>query len=119
NNEDYPFDEDQVLLQSNAATLKLLKLTLTCEQAAALLQHKVPKPTSHPKLQGVMLETLQRFKLSINTDLIRLTLNIAPGAAIKIIFSGYFYRLHLLTLSLLRKHTRLQDLSSNKVAHKR
>ncbi|KAJ2242321.1 hypothetical protein GGI13_007005, partial [Coemansia sp. RSA 455] len=86
----YPFGDDLVLFKGNAATLKLLKLTLTRELVATLLKRNIFTPTSHPKLQCVMLESHERVA-SLNhiygPGVIRLMMDIAPGAAVREVFN--------------------------------
>ncbi|KAJ2033342.1 hypothetical protein H4S03_005714 [Coemansia sp. S3946] len=83
---DYPFGDDLVLFRGNAATLELLQLTLTRKLAVALLRHNVFTPTSHPKLQNVILKPRLEGRLvnyADDPEIIRLMLDIGPGASVR------------------------------------
>ncbi|KAJ2027206.1 hypothetical protein H4S03_008353 [Coemansia sp. S3946] len=84
--DDCPFGDNLALFRGNAATLELLKLALTHELALSLLRHKVFTPISHPKLQCVMLKlhsSVEPVSYTNGLEIIRLMLNIAPGAAVR------------------------------------
>ncbi|KAJ2354410.1 hypothetical protein GGH92_000039 [Coemansia sp. RSA 2673] len=75
---DYPFGDDLVLFRGNAATLELLQLTMTRKLAVALLRHTVFTPTSHPKLQSVILKPRLEGRLvnyADDPEIIRLMLD--------------------------------------------
>ncbi|KAJ2069909.1 hypothetical protein GGI08_000112 [Coemansia sp. S2] len=112
---DYPFGEDLVLFRGNAATLELLKLTLTRELAVALIRQDVFTPTSHPKLQSVIL-TPPAGMIQVNyiddPEIMQLLLDIGPDAAVREISHWYLDpvpRPHV--FSLLNKHVNLRILS--------
>ncbi|KAJ2251876.1 hypothetical protein GGI13_003601 [Coemansia sp. RSA 455] len=84
--DDCPFGDNLALFRGNAATLELLKLALTHELALSLLRHKVFMSISHPKLQCVMLKlhsSMGPVSYTNGLEIIRLMLNIAPGAAVR------------------------------------
>ncbi|KAJ2073884.1 hypothetical protein GGH13_001698 [Coemansia sp. S155-1] len=112
---DYPFGDDLVLFRGNAATLELLKLTLTRELAVALIRHNVFTPTSHPKLQSVIL-TPPAGMIQVNyiddPEIMQLLLDIGPDAAVREISHWYLDpvpRPHV--FSLLNRHVNLRILS--------
>ncbi|KAJ2076159.1 hypothetical protein GGI01_002143 [Coemansia sp. RSA 376] len=111
---DYPFVDDLVLFRGNAATLEFLRMTLTQELAAALLQQNVFTPTSHPMLQAVMLKPssglLQENDVG-NSEIIQLMLDIAPGAAVRGISNWYLREAPPPALSLIGEYTNLQVLA--------
>ncbi|KAJ2873663.1 hypothetical protein GGH93_003054 [Coemansia aciculifera] len=112
---EFPFGDDLVLFRGNAATLELLKLTLTRELALALLRHNVFTPISHPKLQCIMLKTPQGpipVNYADNPEIIQLMLDIAPGAAIREVSNWSLKQApRSLVLSLLGKHVSLHVLA--------
>ncbi|KAJ2049269.1 hypothetical protein H4S04_003329 [Coemansia sp. S16] len=111
---DYPFGDDLVLFRGNAATLEVLRLTLTRELAAALLWHNVFTPTSHPKLQIVMLKPPPGMAQANHVDdseIIQLMLDIAPGAAVRGISNWYLDQAPPPVLSLLNRHASIQVLA--------
>ncbi|KAJ2886677.1 hypothetical protein H4R27_000466 [Coemansia aciculifera] len=111
---EYPFGDDMVLFRSNAATLKILQLTLTRELAATLIRSKVFTPTSHPKLQCVILETFPSMtpvNYVDDPEIIRLMLDIAPDATVRKISNWHLDQLPPPVLSLLSKHDCLQVLA--------
>ncbi|KAJ2749834.1 hypothetical protein GGI19_005451 [Coemansia pectinata] len=110
----YPFGDDLVLFRSNAATLELLKLTLTRDLALALLRHSVFTPTSHPKLQCVMLKPppgIMQVNYVDGLETMQLMLDIAPGAAVRKISDWNLDPPPPPVLSLLSKHPSLQVLA--------
>ncbi|KAJ2040392.1 hypothetical protein IW146_003637 [Coemansia sp. RSA 922] len=110
----YPFGDDLVMFKGNAATLEALKLTLTRELVATLLQRNIFTPTSHPKLQCVMFELPERMT-SLNhvygPGVIRLMADIAPGAAVREISRWYLDNEPPHVLSLFDNHTSLRILA--------
>ncbi|KAJ2256301.1 hypothetical protein GGI13_001240, partial [Coemansia sp. RSA 455] len=114
-----PFGDDMMLFRGNAATLELLKLTLTHELAVSLLRHNVFTPTSHPKLQHVMLRLPGSMKPASDADnpeIIQLMRTIAPDAVVREISHWSLNQAPLsLMLSLLSKHTSLQVLALSDV----
>ncbi|KAJ2749578.1 hypothetical protein GGI19_005587, partial [Coemansia pectinata] len=111
----YPFGDDLLLFRGSAATLELLQLTLTRELAVALLQRNVFTPTSHPKLQCVMLKLpagMSSANYAKDPEILRLMLNISPNAAVRGVSGWYLDKAsHPPVLSLLSKHTYLQVLA--------
>ncbi|KAJ2757431.1 hypothetical protein GGI19_000032 [Coemansia pectinata] len=112
----YPFGDDLVLFRGNAATLEHLRLVLTTfELVLALLRHNVFTPTSHPKLQCVMLIPplgIIQATYADYTDLIRLMMDIGPDAAVREISAWYLDPVpHPPVFSLLTKHASLQVLA--------
>ncbi|KAJ2108402.1 hypothetical protein GGI16_001154 [Coemansia sp. S142-1] len=111
---DYPFGDDLVLFRGNAASLKFLRLTLTRELAAELLWHNEFTPTSHPKLQIVMLKPppgMVQANYVDDSEIIQLMLDIAPDAAVREISNWYLDQAPPPVLSLLNRHTSIQILA--------
>ncbi|KAJ2032256.1 hypothetical protein IWW57_000313 [Coemansia sp. S610] len=112
--EDNPFGSDLVLFRGNAATLEFLHLGLTRGLAAALIQERIFTPTSHPKLQCVMLIPLARdiqSRCASNSDYLQLMFDMAPGAAVRKISRATFGKSIPRLPSLLDKHEFLQVLA--------
>ncbi|KAJ2239985.1 hypothetical protein GGI13_007825 [Coemansia sp. RSA 455] len=110
----YPFGDDLVLFKGNAATLEALKLTLTRELVATLLRRNIFTPTSHPKLQCVMFELPERITSLDHIycpGIIRLMMDIAPGAAVREISKWYLDNEPPHVLSLFGNHTSLRILA--------
>ncbi|KAJ2751358.1 hypothetical protein GGI19_004533 [Coemansia pectinata] len=109
---DRPVGDDLMLFRGNAATLEFLQLTLTRELAVALLQYSVFTPTSHPKLQCVMLKPppdMASVNYVDNPELVQLMVDIAPGAAVRQISCWNIDQLtRPLVLSLFCKRASLQ-----------
>ncbi|KAJ2752794.1 hypothetical protein GGI19_003587 [Coemansia pectinata] len=105
---------DRVELTGNAATLELLKLTLTRELALALLRHNVFTPISHPKLQCVMLKTPQGpipVSNADNPETMQLMCDIAPGVVVKKISQWFIDQAPPPVFSPFGKHDNLQVLA--------
>ncbi|KAJ2011761.1 hypothetical protein GGI14_006053 [Coemansia sp. S680] len=115
---DYSFGDDPILLRDNAATLEYLQLDLTLKLTVVLTQQNIFTPTSHPRLQCIMLNMplgMSLLNKADYSDLIRLMLGIGPEAAIRKISSWSFSRAPLPVLTLLGKHNRLQVLALSEV----
>ncbi|KAJ2748351.1 hypothetical protein GGI19_006150, partial [Coemansia pectinata] len=77
---------DDVLFRGNSATLESLVLKVDDYVVPMLRQHSVFTPTSHPKLQCVRLERLDRLvpePFSTYTEVVRFVLSIGPGAPVR------------------------------------
>ncbi|KAJ2011629.1 hypothetical protein IWW57_006561 [Coemansia sp. S610] len=103
-----------VLFRGNAATLEHLNLTLNCELATELLRENVFTPTSHPKLQSVILKPHPNMLLANSpaySVFLQLVEEIAPDAVVREIdFRAYRLSTPPL-LSLFGKFTNLQVLA--------
>ncbi|KAJ2027364.1 hypothetical protein IWW57_002641 [Coemansia sp. S610] len=102
------------MFRGNAATLEFLQLELDHRLAAALIREQVFTPTSHPKLQCVMLTSPSGSSFSSSTiepGFLQLMFDIAPGAAVRSISRLTFDEPIPRLLSLLGKHAFLQVLS--------
>ncbi|KAJ2116786.1 hypothetical protein IW146_001269 [Coemansia sp. RSA 922] len=110
-----PFGDGMTLFRGNAATLELLKLTLTHELAVLLIRENVFTPTSHPKLQYVIFrlsDELESVNYANDPAIVRLMLEIAPGATVRGISDWDFDKTYLPpVISLLSKHNCLQVLA--------
>ncbi|KAJ2749192.1 hypothetical protein GGI19_005783, partial [Coemansia pectinata] len=110
----YPFGTDLILFRGNAATLKILQLTLTHDLALALLRRNVFTPASHPKLKCVMLmlhSSMRSANYTDNPEIIQLIMDFGPGAAIKRISQWFIDQAPLPVFSLFGKHDNLQVLA--------
>ncbi|KAJ2682501.1 hypothetical protein IWW39_005972, partial [Coemansia spiralis] len=109
-----PFDNDFAMFRGNADTLEYLQLDLDHRLAAALIREQVFMPTSHPKLQCVMLTSHLSSSFSSSTiepGFLQLMFDMAPGAAVRSIYRLSFDEPIPRLLSLLGKHAFLQVLS--------
>ncbi|KAJ2055281.1 hypothetical protein GGI17_006692, partial [Coemansia sp. S146] len=98
----------------SAVTLEILRLTLTRDLALAPLRRNVFTPTSHPKLQCVMLGLHSSMRSANYTDdpeIIQLIMDIAPGATIKRISQWFIDKAPPPVFSLFGKHDNLQVLA--------
>ncbi|KAJ2868232.1 hypothetical protein GGH94_000219 [Coemansia aciculifera] len=81
----YPFGDD-VLFRGNATTFEYVKLVPCTKLVEVLKQYKVFTPTSRPKLQCVIFNTLLGpvSDVFVSTDTyLRFALSIAPGASVR------------------------------------
>ncbi|KAJ2872881.1 hypothetical protein GGH93_003660 [Coemansia aciculifera] len=111
----FPFSAGPVLLRGNAATLEFLSLILTRDLVLDLLRCNLFTPTSHPKLQCVVLELPLSMRSVNYTDdpaIIQFMMDIAPGAAVRKISKWPLDQAsHPPVLSLLSNHASLQVLA--------
>ncbi|KAJ2022061.1 hypothetical protein IWW57_004672 [Coemansia sp. S610] len=109
------FGDEMALFRGNAGTLEYVKLTLTRELAKDLLRHNAFAPTSHPKLQCVIIRMPSSCEigsddLTAYPEYLQLAGDIAPDAAIREIDLWVFRPSTPLAFSLFGKLTYLQVL---------
>ncbi|KAJ2752594.1 hypothetical protein GGI19_003727, partial [Coemansia pectinata] len=83
----YPFADD-VVFRRNAATLEYLDIRLERNAALLLMTYNVFTCTSHPRLQYVKTRTvgdIASYSFAASTSYLKLSLGIAPSAAMRAI----------------------------------
>ncbi|KAJ2461390.1 hypothetical protein GGF42_000215 [Coemansia sp. RSA 2424] len=111
----YPFGDD-VAFRGNSATLGSLRVPLQPATVAVLKRYSVFTPTSHPKLQCVIIPSLRQNAPSPFASFdsyMQFVLSIAPNAAVRAISDSPDHSLSLLTL---RNHASIQVLALPKVS---